>query len=65
MAKISYYKSYSTGELAPPHQIGEDEEGRALYRFVEGWEPVDSEGREIPGLRSGEDGNWFVDDEDE
>lgn len=58
MASISFYRSEQTGELAPPHVIGTDEDGTKLYQFVEGWVPVDYDGNPVE-CESDEDGNWI------
>lgn len=56
---IHSYRNDSTGELAPPHRLGTDEDGATLYRSVEGWTPVDAEGNDIE-VECDEDGNWTV-----
>lgn len=56
---IINYRNDSTGELAPPHVIGADTEGRKLYKSVEGWTPVDRDGNAV-SVECDEDGNWTV-----
>ncbi len=56
--KISYYRSESNGELSPPHWIGETEDGRKLFQFIEGWMPVNS-GNAIVDYECDESGNWI------
>lgn len=58
MSEISYYRNIKTGEMAPPHLVGTDEEGNSLYQFVEGWEPVDYHGNPVE-CDSDSDGNWI------
>jgi hypothetical protein len=55
---ISYYRNEKTGELAPPHIVGTDENGRRIYQFVEGWQPADATGVPI-ACESDYDGNWL------
>ncbi len=59
MTEIAYYRNEETGELAPPHIIGEDEDGRRLYQSVEGWEPVDCDGAPVE-CDYDYDGNWLA-----
>lgn len=56
--KISHYRNDATGELSPPHRLGETEDGRPLYQFAAGWTPVNSDG-ETADVESDEDGNWI------
>lgn len=51
--KITTYRNLETGETAPAHWIGRDEEGRDLYQYVEGWEPVEP-------YECDDDGNWMA-----
>jgi hypothetical protein len=46
------YKNLETGEIAPAHRIGTNDEGEVIYQYVEGWEPVFT-------YYSDEDGNWI------
>lgn len=62
MASISYYRNETTDELAPPHLIGTDEEGRELYLFIDGWYPTDASGNEIE-CEQDCDGNWIQPEE--
>lgn len=39
--RITQYRNVSTGELAPAHDVGTDENGDRLYQVPEGWEPVE------------------------
>jgi hypothetical protein len=50
-----------TGEMAPAHRLGRDEDGRSLCLFVEGWSPVDEDGQEIDpaSLECDADGNYI------
>lgn len=48
------YKNLTTGEIAPAHRIGTNDEGEVVYQFVEGWEPT------VPSVTD-EDGNWIED----
>ncbi len=41
----------TTGETAPAHLIGEDDDGHPVYQFIEGWEPNFT-------FECDEDGNW-------
>lgn len=58
MASISYYRNTQTGELAPPHVLGINEDGLKLYQYVEGWFPVDYDGNPVE-CDCDEDGNWI------
>jgi hypothetical protein len=51
-AKITAYRNLTSGELVPPHYLGESADGRPLYRHVEGWEPVEA-------FECDADGNWI------
>lgn len=53
------YRNDKTGELAPPHRIGSNEEGKPIYQSIDGWTPVDSDGNEIE-CEYDYDGNWIV-----
>lgn len=44
---ISHYRNDQTGELAPPHVIGTDENDNNLYSRQDGWTPVDSNGKPV------------------
>lgn len=57
MNKIAYYRNDKTGELAPPHRIGENDSGKPLYHAPTGWTPVDSSEIAVPVVCD-EDGNW-------
>ena len=50
--KFSAYKNLETGETAPTHRIGTTEDGRLLYAYAEGYEPVEP-------YECDEDGNWI------
>ena len=50
-------RNLTTGEIAPGHRNGTDDEGRVIYQRVAGWEPT-------VAYDCDEDGNWFeVDDQ--
>ena len=53
--KFTAYRRLETGEEAPPHLLGADDEGRSVYLAVEGWEPIGAP------YACDEDGNWIVD----
>ena len=59
MNAISFYRNEKTGELAPPHVIGTDEDGSKLYQYVEGWQPVDRDGKPVE-CEQDHDGNWIA-----
>lgn len=52
MAKTVEYKNLETGEIAPAHRIGTNDEGEVIYQYVEGWEPTTP-------YTTDEDGNWI------
>ncbi len=57
-ANVAYYKNAASGELAPPHRIGVNEDGLTLYQFVKGWIPVDYDSNEVECAQD-YDGNWI------
>lgn len=57
--KITQLRNETTGETAPVHRIGTDEEGRAIVQRVEGWQPVDASGQPVE-CECDCDGNWLV-----
>lgn len=40
MLKITTYRNRNTGEETPAHQVGVDQDGRALYQLAEDWYPT-------------------------
>lgn len=56
--RIATLHSLSTGEMAQPHFIGIDREGRRLVQFVDGWQPYSGNGRCVYPEQDG-DGNWI------
>lgn len=56
--RIATLHNLSTGEVAPPHFLGTDEDGRRLVVFVEGWQPYTGDGRCVYPEQD-EDGNWI------
>lgn len=57
MARIAFYRNEKTGELAPPHLVGTDEDDRPVYQCIHGWRPVDYDGKPVE-YDCDYDGNW-------
>lgn len=38
--KIDGMRDMTTGQIGPAHLNGTDEDGRAVYQAIDGWEPV-------------------------
>jgi hypothetical protein len=56
---VKNYRNDATGELAPPHILGTDSQGRTLYQSVDGWTPVDGDGNEV-AVECDRDGSWIA-----
>jgi hypothetical protein len=50
---MATYRNTATGEEAPAHRIGTNDEGQVIFQYVEGWEPTFDHDTD-------EDGNWVA-----
>ncbi len=55
--EIAAYRNVTTGEIAPAHRLGVTDENRPLFQAVEGWEPVNTDGKPVD-YECTPDGNW-------